>query len=424
MKLITRIIYQLSIVLSIVLAGWAALFYAAMVEEINDETDDMLDEYAEQIVIDFLAGREIATEHAQLNNQYFIRPLTLKEAQELPHISYTDSMIYIRQKHETEPARVLTMIFKTQEDLYYELTVATPTIEKRDLIMAILGWLIFLYACLLLTLLVANLWVYHRSMKPLRKLLLWLKDYRVGQPNTPLRNDTSIIEFRQLNAAAVSNMEQAEKLFEEQKLFIGNASHEMQTPVAVSLNRLEMLMEDESLSERQLDELAKVASTLEYLKRLNKALLLLVKIDNGQFPADTTVNINTLVRNFLNDYAEAYTSRKFHISIDEHEVLTLPMNEVTASVLVNNLLKNAFVHSPEGEENRIGIRLTASSLTVSNSGHEALDDTHIFTRFYQGRKREGSTGLGLALVKAACDNAGLHLTYYYKDGMHHFRVGK
>ena len=70
-----------------------------------------------------------------------------------------------------------------------------------------------------------------------------------------MSNDTQITEFRKLNEAAIRYVERTEQMFEQQKQFIGNASHEIQTPLAICRNRLEMLMEDDSLSEKQLNTL-------------------------------------------------------------------------------------------------------------------------------------------------------------------------
>lgn len=119
------------------------------------------------------------------------------------------------------------------------------------------GWMIFLYIALLLTIIVINVWVFYRNMRPLYVLLHWLDQYRIGKVNEPLQNNTRVSEFRKLNEAAVRYAERSEQMFEQQKQFIGNASHEMQTPLAICRNRLEMLMEDENLSESQLEELMK-----------------------------------------------------------------------------------------------------------------------------------------------------------------------
>ena len=99
-------------------------------------------------------------------------------------------------------------------------------------------------------------------------------------------------------------------MFEQQKQFIGNASHEMQTPLAICRNRLEMLMEDENLSESQLEELMKTHQTLEHITKLNKSLLLLSKIENGQFTDTVQVEVNKLLRQYLEDYKEVYQYRE------------------------------------------------------------------------------------------------------------------
>ena len=86
-----------------------------------------------------------------------------------------------------------------------------------------------------------TVWVFHRNMRPLYGLLHWLDGYVPGQAHAPVPNDTRITEFRRLNEAAQQAVDRADDLFERQKQFIGNASHELQTPLAVLGNRIEWL---------------------------------------------------------------------------------------------------------------------------------------------------------------------------------------
>ena len=267
MKLIYRIVIRISLLLILVLGVWAVFFYMAMMDEVNDEVDDSLEDYSEVIIIRTLAGEELPSQNTGSNNQYYLREVTEEYADSREDITYKDSMVYIVEKGETEPARILTTIFKDDENRFYELTVSTPSIEKEDLTAAIRNWMIFLYVALLLVIIVVNVWVFQQSMRPLYVLLHWLDGYRIGSKNKPLENDTQITEFRKLNEAAIRNAERSEQLFEQQKQFIGNASHEIQTPLAICRNRLEMMMEDESLSESQLEELMKTHQTLEHIQR-------------------------------------------------------------------------------------------------------------------------------------------------------------
>lgn len=423
MKLIYYIILRITLALTLILTVWAIFFYVTMIDEVNDEVDDALEDYSETIIIRALAGEELPAKNNGSNNQYYLTEVSEEYAESRDDIQYKDSMVYIVEKGETEPARILTTIFKNDEDRYYELTVSTPSIEKNDLRDAIQIWIIFLYVSLLLCIVIISVWVFYRNMRPLYVLLHWLDNYQTGKKNEPLKNKTRITEFRKLNDAAIRYAERTEQMFEQQKQFIGNASHEIQTPLAICRNRLEMLMEDESLSESQLEELMKTHQTLEYITKLNKSLLLLSKIDNGQFTDTRELNLNVLLGQYLEDYKEVYDYRNIKVDIAEHAEFRVTMNESLAVALLTNLLKNAFVHNID--EGHIRIVITSGSITFRNSGIDRpLDKEHIFERFYQGNKKEGSTGLGLAIADSICRLQHLKIRYFFEQEEHCFEVSK
>lgn len=407
----------------VVLTAWAALFYVAMVDEINDEVDDTLEGYSDLIITRSLAGKELPSKDIGSNNQYYLREVDNAYAVSRNQISYTDSMVYIAEKNETEPARILTTIFRNEAGQYFELVVSIPTIEKKDLIEAIFYLVLTLYVALLLAIILINVWVFRKSMKPLYVLLRWLEDNRLGRKRTELHNPTNVTEFCQLNDAVNAYAAHSEEVFEQQKQFIGNASHETQTPLAICRNRIELLMEDESLKEEQIDELAKTLQTLEHVTRLNKSLLLLSKIDNNQFGEETHVVMNDVLKHFLEDYKDVYEYRNIDVDMTEEGLFEVEMNEMLATMLVTNLLKNAFVHNADG--GKIKVSFSSDAMEFSNTGDDApLDPQRIFERFYQGKKREGSTGLGLAIAHSICQQSGLQIKYEYRDGMHCFRVMK
>ena len=421
MKLFYRVLIHLLTGIVVVLSGWAVCFYFAIVDEINDEIDDSLEDYSELIIIRSLAGKELPSSDSGSNNQYFLREVSEAYVRTRERIRYQDTMVYIAEKKETEPARILTTIFRNDSGQYYELSVSTPTIEKQDLRESIFYLLIGLFVILLVTILIINIWVFYRSMKPFYVLLHWLGDYRLGQTHKPLYNPTHTSEFQKLNDTVVRFAQHSEEVFQQQKQFIGNASHEIQTPLAVCRNRLEMLMEDETLTEQQLGEIIKTYETLEYVSKLNKSLLLLSKIDNHQYSETSKVCLNDILHSLIPDFEEVYAFKEVSLSLEENARLCADMNEVLATVLMTNLLKNAFVHNVEGGSIRITIN--RDSICFSNTGTlVALDEKRVFERFYQGNKKEGSTGLGLAIANAVCRQFKLELKYVFKDGMHQFWV--
>ena len=421
MKLFYRVLAHLLTGIFVILLGWAIVFYWGIMEEINDEVDDSLEDYSELVIIRSLAGKELPAHDNGSNNQYFLKEVDASYALSKEAICYRDSMIYIAEKGETEPARILTTIFKDKDERYYELSVYTPTIEKRDLKEAIFQLLIGLFVVLLITILVINVWVFHQSMKPFYILLDWLEKFRLGKKNDVLDNPTHTTEFRKLNEVVSRFASHSEEMFEQQKQFIGNASHEIQTPLAICQNRLEMLMEDETLSEQQMGEIAKTCQTLEYVSKLNKSLLLLSKIDNSQFASVEKVCLNEILYRYLDDYQEVYDYKGITLDVHEKNTFNITMNGTLAVVLITNLLKNAFVHNIY--KGKIQIEITSSNIRFGNTGKdEHLDEKHIFERFYQGSKKEGSTGLGLAIVDAICRQSQLSIQYQFVKGWHWFDI--
>lgn len=422
MKLVYRILLHLAWALSLLLAAWAVLFYVTMIDEINDEMDDALEARAEVILTRVLAGRELPAPASEGNNAYFLNEVSAEYAAAQPRERYSDEEIFIPERDDEEPARVLRKVFHDRDGKWYELTVMTPTIEKDDLREAILGWIVCLYLFLLGMILLVTVVVLYRTMRPLYALLRWLDGYTVGAQNPPLAVETSVTEFRRLNDAARRYAVRAESTFERQKQFIGNASHEMQTPLAVCRNRLEMLVDDaRTLTGEQLAEIAKVQRTLGHLVRLNRSLLLLSKIENGQFPETGPVDVNALVRRTAGELEEIYAYRGMRCTVSDRGRLVVRMNPSLAESVVGNLLKNAFVHGDVPGE--VTVEIAPDALRVSNGGAAGpLDAGHIFDRFYQGTKKEGSTGLGLAIVDAVCRLYGLRAEYAYAAGRHCFSI--
>lgn len=159
-------------------------------------------------------------------------------------------------------------------------------------------------------------------------------------------------------------------------------------------SRIEWLIDNTPTDEQQTVELLKMQRTLAHMSRLNRTLLLLTKIDNGLFPESVEVDIAAMAREQAEVCGEIYASHHLQVSVEAAEPLTETMNESLASTIVNNLVKNAFVHSADGAAIAVTADAARRTLRVANDGTAPLDADRIFDRFYQGSKREGSTGLG------------------------------
>lgn len=418
MRLIYRVTLRIAIVLLPVLLLWAIIFYHAMVNEINDETDDSLEDYAELIVRRVLTGQELPSSGDGTNNTYNIELITGSSVQ-TPSMYFEDRKVYIPEKSETEPARVLTLVFPDSNGQLYRLVVSTPTFEREDLLLSLLWHITGIYAVLLLTILTVTALIFHYSMRPLYALLRWLDRYRPGKGVENLPADNRVIEFKKLTDAARSTIERAESYMERQKQFIGNASHELQTPIAVLGTRIEWIIDNTPLTEEQFAELSKMRQSLHRLNRLNRTLLLISKIDNAQFTDRSDVDIVDIIKREAEIYSDIYCDKQIECMIELPERFIVPMDDSLAATMITNLMKNAYIHSPENAV--IKIYMKNKSLFIANSGNGTLDKDRIFDRFYTSGK-SGSTGLGLALVKSIADSYRFGLTYSFTDNMHRFEI--
>ena len=420
MRLFSRIAIRLAATLIVLMSLWAVLFYFAMADQIHDEVDDALEDYTTLIITRKLAGRELPNAGDGSNNTFTITPVSADYARRHSHYRYHDESVYIPEKREYEPARVITTIFNDAEGQYYELKVSTPSFEKADLFSAVLLWIVALYVLLLLITVGITMLIFYRNLRPLYILLEWLDSYHPGVNPKPINNPTRVTEFKRLNVALQSAIDRSEQMLERQTQFIGNASHELQTPLAIIGNRVEWLLDESKLTDEQAMELYKINKTLSRAVRLNKTLLLLTKIENSQFIETSQVDLVAIVAETVESLSEIYLSRQIKFTTDLPSKFEVQMNESLASTLVTNLIKNVYVHSEQGVEARAAI--VGRKLIVENQGREMLDREHIFERFYQGSQRETSMGLGLALVAAICRHYNINIEYSFVNGYHRFEI--
>ena len=419
MKLLYRITLRVSVALLLLFAVWGTVFYFVIIDEINDETDDSLEDYSEYIITRALMGEKLPEADNGTNNSYFITEVDAAYATANPSVRFLEEEVYIQAKKETEPARILKTIFKDRDSLYHELTVMIPAIEKKDLKETILVWIVVLYIGLLLSILIVNAIVIRRNLRPLYSLLDWLDNFRLDRELPVLDMKTGITEFRKLGDSLVESGRRNVEAYGQQRLFIGHASHELQTPIAVAVNRLELLADDPCLTEQQLEQVLKTRQALGDLARLNKTLLLLTKIENRQFADSDEVDAGAMLHSLTDDFMEAYAHMNIRLDRIEKAALNVLMDRTLASVLFSNLIKNAFIHNRE--DGQVSVEIGTNCVTVSNTAHSgALNSEYIFRRFYQGKKKEGTAGLGLSLVESIAKLYGITISYLYEDGKHVF----
>ncbi len=418
MKLSHYISLRIMALLFIIICVWSTLFYYGITREVNDETDDVLEDYSTMLIQRSLAGESMPSVDNGSNSTYNLEEVSEEFANNNPVVSYTDEKRFIEYKSEKEPARVIRRIFKAPGDKYYRLTVATPSLDKMDMVFAIMYLMIILYALLFVVILLTNIYVVYRSTKPLRELLSWLENKDIDKISDYFNVETKILEFSALSRSINKFAKRNSELFEKQKEFVANASHELQTPIAVCQNKLELLIESELTSE-QVKVIGESLETLKDISRLNRSLLLLSRIDNGDF-SSSKVDLRALVSEGLENCSEIY-SKNSTLEWESQGECELVMDPSLAQIMINNLVKNAFMHSTQNS--KILVSLSSKEFKITNTGLDvSLNKNRIFDRFSNASRQKSSTGLGLAIVGAICNLYGYDIQYSFQEKQHTFSI--
>jgi signal transduction histidine kinase len=401
-----------AVVLLVIISVWAGIFYYAMLDEIYDSIDDGLDNQKGLIIQKATIDSTILRKKSFEEGDYAIRETSPQLARNVVDV-YVDTMMYMQNEKDFEPVRLLRTSFH-HNGKYYQMQVITSMVEEDDLIAELFYALVWLYLGLVASILFLNNFLLKRIWKPFYYLINQLKEFRLENPSDLKVKKTNIDEFRLLNETVQKFLKSNIDSYTGQKHFIENAAHELQTPLAISINKLEALAETSKLSEDELKLLASAIDNLERLTRLNKSLLLLSRIENKQFLTAENINVNDLVKRIVNDFSDLLHYSELAMHINEQYSLTIKMNPDLATILITNLLKNAIVHNHS--LGLINVVINQNSIRVENTGRgEALDEKTLFTRFDKNQQSDSSTGLGLAIVKAISDLYSFKVFYTYNN---------
>lgn len=423
MKLLSYTYRKLALLLFLLMAVWGVLFYYAIIDEVGDETDDTLENYGEILMESALHDPSILETEGSLMSFYKFTPISEEEGRHYRQVFY-DATVYIELEDEDEPVRVMCTAFRMPDGQYYELKLMIPILERDDMVEAMLWYLGALFLLFLICTSIGIQLVLKGVFRPLHRLLDWLHCIQPGKEVPPLDNPTKIREFRQLSDAALDMGNRSYKAYEEQKQFIENASHELQTPLAIVRGKVELLAESEGMTEQQMEQLDEIYATLGRAVKLNKSLLLLSRIENGQYTEMEDVSVDEILDELLPDLMDIYEHKQVRlIRKREEQPFIIRCNHSLAQILVSNLVKNSLLHNREGGE--LQVLTTPTSLVIKNTGDVPLDGEKLFRRFYHGMDgKKDSTGLGLAIARSIALSSSLKLTYEWQDGMHTFRLVK
>ncbi|MBN1181295.1 MAG: HAMP domain-containing histidine kinase [Bacteroidales bacterium] len=324
--------------------------------------------------------------------------------------------VYDSTEQEYEPIRELRTTIHIK-DKHYELVLHESFVESDTLIYSIGSFAVMLFILLTLGISIMQWFVSKRIWNPFQATLQKISKFSPGENEFPEFEKQSIYEFNALNESLNKMISKIKKDFEKQKKFIDNVSHELQTPVSVISAQVELLIQELDLNTNTANIISVIEETINKMRKVNQALLLLSKIENEQFLSKIPVNINKLIDEYIHRNIEQVNTKKIAIEKKIEKDLVINMNATLAEILVNNLLKNALVHNID--KGKITISITANMLSITNTGKPPTMDTNLlFNKFVYSGDSLHSSGIGLSIVKEICNYYQFEIFYLFKDDLH------
>jgi len=327
---------------------------------------------------------------------------------------FIDTTFINQEEKEAESGRGLISSVRAN-NINYQILIVESKVETEYLIRIIFSITIAVILLLVVSLFIINRLTINRLWKPFYVILANLRTFSITDKKGITSVSSNTDEFNELNSTIAAMSSKAKNDYQDLKAFTENASHELLTPIAVINSKLDTLLQTDEFSEPQSKLLGDLYESVSRLTRLNRSMLLLVKIENNLINDDQLANVKEVIETTLAQFSEIYTDKNITVSVHLADKL-IRISKSLLEVLLNNLLSNAIRHNQE--HGFIDIVLNRHQLVIKNTGkNPALNGDDIFKRFNKSSHSEG-TGLGLTISKQICENYGLDLSYTYNDPYH------
>jgi signal transduction histidine kinase len=274
---------------------------------------------------------------------------------------------------------------------------------------------------IIIALLIANRYSSRKGWKVFYNTIDKINNYDINSHETFSLEQSDVKEFADLNRVLRTMTERISADYLNLKEYIENASHEIQTPLAIINSKMELLLQCDDMTEKQYRMVADAYDASNRLSRLDKTLILLAKIENRQFPGSQPVDPAEIINHQLESLEDLIHSKKINVIRHLDDKATIEINPYLAEILLVNLIKNAVRHNITGGD--LIIEFSKYKLIIANSGPSLkMDAEMVFKRFYKSSSSPESLGLGLAIVQKICDVYGFKVEYSYSNEMHTMMV--
>ena len=419
MKLLvkTSLYYLFFSIPILIISGFICYYFITI--EVKDSNNELLANREAKVIKYLKENDTIALNLIVSSGEAQVNRTNKKNFEKGAKTIFTDTLIIDKKENELAPNRMISSLVNVRNQTY-QVKLWISTIEFDELLEGILYLLILILLSLFLISLVINFWVAKTLWKPFYSTVNSLKTFRASENKITTFEKSSVIEFDTLNQSLNAMMEKMMADYNNQKKFTENASHEIQTPLAVIKSKVDLLIQSPNLKEVELNSITAIDDACSKLIRLTKSLLLLTKIENKQYNSVENISFEKIINNSLVLFQEKIEADQLKIIIKEADDFIFNMNPDLCLVLINNLIQNAVRYN--AKNGQIEITIEKHKIIITNTGYYESIPDDLFQRFQKNSSSDQSLGLGLSIIKEITEVSGLSLNYQYTMSRHSFII--
>ncbi|MDH3650181.1 MAG: HAMP domain-containing histidine kinase, partial [Saprospiraceae bacterium] len=325
-------------------------------------------------------------------------------------VIFSDTVAMHPHLNQMEVMRRLSVV-KGIAGKFIKIVMIDVFVEESDIYESVIKIITRLFVLLALALLIAGFFMSKILFRPFNETLEQIRDFKVQSSRKIELPRTSTKEFATLNAFIGDMTDQAQSEYQALKKFSEDASHEIQTPLAIAQGKLELLTNDPNLSAQQFALIESAQKALKRLSKVQQSLALLTRIENREFDAQHNTDVSLLLENTMQNFKELFEMRDLSVQTNIDPDVVVKLDAHLGAILLDNLVHNAIRHNVDS--GHIVVNLDKKQLSIHNSGAPPVHDPErMFRRFEKNGSME-STGLGLALAKEICDYHSMEIRYIY-----------
>ena len=240
------------------------------------------------------------------------------------------------------------------------------------------------------------------AVAPVADLAARVRHRRPEDWDHPLAEHFHDREIEELAGVFDRQLSRMRAFIERERAFGADMSHELRTALAVILSATEVLLDDDTLSDKQKTRVQRIERAARDMAELGTALLLMAREDHAQ--AGGGCQVAAVIEEAVERQQHVLGSKPVAVDVQTDPTLVVTADCGLVDILVSNLVRNAFSYTDAGS---VTIHQDSRSLVISDTGRgipaNAIDQA--FLRHYRDITSTGA-GIGLSLVKRICDRYG------------------